>query len=97
MPTIVESDYEVAILARVLGKDDDELSPDIARYLLGLGFNTRDKRRMHDLVRRNQEDALSVREKGELAAYGKTGTLLSILKSKARRVLKFGPKNGVAQ
>jgi hypothetical protein len=40
---------------------------------------------MHDLAVRNQNDELSAAEKEELFAYGKAGTVLSILKSKARR------------
>jgi hypothetical protein len=46
---------------------------------------------MHDLVVRNQGDALSPTEKEELFAFGKAGDLLAILKSKARRTLKIKP------
>ena len=42
---------------------------------------------MHDLVVRNQSDSLSPSEKEELAAFGKAGDLLAILKSQARRTL----------
>jgi hypothetical protein len=59
----------------------------MARHILDLGFSDRDKARMHDLAVRSQDDALSVDEKEELFAFAKAGTLLSILKSKARRVL----------
>ena len=47
---------------------------------------------MHELAVRNQTDALSSKEKEELFAYSKTGTLLSILKSRARRTLRVKPK-----
>ena len=87
MSTVV-TDYEVTILARVLGNEQGELPPDMARYLLGLGFSQGDKERLHDLAVRNQNDALANGEKDELVAYAKAGTVLSILKSKARRVLK---------
>ena len=60
----------------------------MARYVPGLGFSDRDKARMHDLAVRNQEDALDAGEKDELLAFAKAGSLLSILKSKARRSLK---------
>ena len=59
----------------------------MARHILELGFSDRDKARMHDLAVRNQGDALSAAEKEELFAFAKAGTLLSILKSKARRTL----------
>jgi hypothetical protein len=87
---------EIAILARVLGNGRDQLPPDIARYILDLGFSDDDKARMHDLAVRNQEDALTPTEKEELVAYAKADTLLSILKSKARRVLGTRPKKHTA-
>lgn len=87
---------EATILARVLCNEQGQLPPDIARYLLTLGFGERDKARMHDLAVRNQEDALSPAEKEELFAYGKAGSLLSILKSKARRVLGVKAKKHIA-
>lgn len=79
------SQSEIDILARVLGNGQGQMPPDIARYILKLGFSADDKARMHDLAVRNQDDALSPAEKEELLAYGKAGSLLSILKSKARR------------
>lgn len=78
---------EITILARVLGNGHGRLPAPMARYLLNVGFTEEDKARMHDLALRNQEDALSPSEKEELLAYSKAGTLLSILKSKARRTL----------
>jgi len=83
---------EVGILARILGNERGQLSATMARYLLNLGFGDQDKARMHDLAVRNQHDALSAEEKQELLAYGKAGTVLSILKSKARRTLRIKPK-----
>ena len=93
MPTNVLPDNQVSILARVLGKYEEPLPLEMARYLLTLGFSDRDKSHMHELAQRNQEDALSAVEKQELFAYADAGTLLSILKSKARRVLKLRVKN----
>jgi len=78
---------EVTILARILGNEDGQLPKDLARYILTLGFSERDKARMHDLVVRNQEDALTPAEREEMHAFGKAGDLLSILKAKARRTL----------
>jgi hypothetical protein len=49
---------------------------------------------MHDLAIRNQNDRLSANEKEELLAYAKAGTLLSMLKSRARRVLRVKVKKG---
>jgi hypothetical protein len=81
------NETEVTILARILGNEDGQLSGDFARYILGHEISEQDKARMHDLVVRNQDDALTVAEKEEMFAFGKATTLLSILKSKARRTL----------
>jgi hypothetical protein len=96
MHTNTTSDSEAAILARILGNDQEQLPREMARYLLTLGFSDRDKARMHSLAVRNQEDILPSAEKEELLGYAKAGTVLSILKSKARRVLKVKPKKRTA-
>jgi hypothetical protein len=90
------SENEVTILARIiLGNERSRLFPEMARHILDLGFSDRDKARMHDLAARNQEDALSPAEKGEMLAFGKAGDLLAILKSKARRTLGIKPEKRV--
>ena len=81
------SENEVTILARFLGKENGQLPADFARYVLDLDVSERDRTRMHDLAVRNQEDALTPAEKEEMVAFGKATTLLSILKSRARRTL----------
>ncbi len=86
------SQAEAAILARLLGNGERPLPSTMARYILHLGFGERDKARMHDLAQRNQEEELSADEKDELIAFTKAGTILSILKSKARRTLGIKPK-----
>ncbi len=93
MTTITTPESEVTILARVLGDERGELSPEMARHILGLGFSDRDKARMNDLAARNQEGALSDAEKDEMIAFSKAGTMLSILKSKARRTLGRQARN----
>lgn len=85
-------DNEVTILARVFDDERGLLPPDLARSIIDVEFSERDRARMHDLAVRNQADALSPAEKEELHAYAKAGTLLGILKSKARRTLKIKPK-----
>jgi hypothetical protein len=86
------SENEVTILARILGNEDGQLPKDLARYILGLTLSERDKARMHDLAVRNQDGALSPAEKEEMFAFGRAGDVLSILKSKARRVLNVKPE-----
>ena len=81
------SENEVTILARFLGDGNGQLPKDVVRYILDLTISERDKARMHDLAVRNQDDALTPAEKEEMHAFGNAATLLSILKSKARRTL----------
>jgi hypothetical protein len=90
--TVRRGDNEATILARVFDDERGLLPPDLARSILNVEFSARDKARMHDLAVRNQADALSPEEKEELYAFAKAGTLLGILKSKARRTLKIKPK-----
>ncbi len=85
-------DNEVTILARVFDDECGLLPRDLARTILDVEFSERDTARMHDLAVRNQADALSPAEKEEMHGFAKAGTLLGILKSKARRTLKIKPK-----
>ncbi len=96
MNTTQAGENEVTILARVLGNENGQLSPEMARHILDLGFSDRDKARMHDLAARNRDDALTPEEKEEMYAFGKATTLLSILKSKARRTLGIKLDPGMA-
>ena len=98
MPSVItkqETPTEVTILARVLGNENGELPATTARYYLSREFSQQDKSRMHDLAVRNQDGNLSAAEKQELFAYAKAGTLLSILKSRARRSLGIKAKKRI--
>jgi len=86
------SQAEIAMRARLLGNGESPLPSSMARYILRLNFSGRDKARIHKLTQRNQQDELSPDEKDELIAFTKAGSILSILKSKARRTLGLKPK-----
>lgn len=81
------TDNEVTILAHFLVAKNGQLPPDVSGYILDLTVNGRDKARMHNLAVPNQDDALTPAEKEEVVAFAKATSLLSILKSKARRTL----------
>jgi hypothetical protein len=83
---------EASILMRVLSNEDGLLPPELARYIVDRDFGDRDKARMHDLAVRNQEGTISPAEKEERVAFGKAGTILAILQSKARRTLNIKSK-----
>jgi hypothetical protein len=78
---------ETTILARLFSDRLGQLPSEMARYILDLDFNDRDKARLHELVLRNQADALNPTEKEELLAFLKAGSMLATLQSKARRRL----------
>jgi hypothetical protein len=87
MSAIRARESEVTILARVFSDKLGQLPPEMAQYILDLDFNDSDKARMHDLIVRNQEDAITPAEKDELFAFTNAGSMLSILQSRARRAL----------
>ncbi len=64
------------------------MSKGAARRILDLAFSDEDRSRMHDLAERNRRGAISEDEEAELDHFCRVGTLLSILKVRARRVLK---------
>src|SRR4051812_36515020 len=73
-----------------------KLTPTLARHLLRLEFSPEEKARMHDLATRNQSGEISPSDLRELDSYVRVGTLLSILQSRARKLLKktARPVNG---
>jgi hypothetical protein len=79
---------EIAIFARLIKADSSDLSRELARHVLTLGFEEEDQARMSDLAARNQEGGLSPEELEELQNYVKAGHLLALLHSKARKSLK---------
>jgi hypothetical protein len=86
--TTDQTGSDVALFGRLLAADRGDLAPDLARYILTLGFSLEDKARMHDLAVRNQSGSLSKAEQKEMQTYQKVGHLLDLLQSKARKSLK---------
>jgi hypothetical protein len=79
---------EIAIFARLIKANDGDLSRELARYILTLGFDEQDQARMRELAEQNQEGTLASKEQQELENYVKVGHMLALLHSKARRSLK---------
>jgi hypothetical protein len=88
MQTAVLKNRQVTIWARLLERDMPKLSRAAAQSLLTLEFPPEDRERMHELAARARAGSLSAAELEEAEDYAFVGSLLSILKSKARRVLK---------
>jgi hypothetical protein len=79
---------EVALFGRILDNGKGEMSRELARYILTLGFGEDDQARMKDLAERNQDGALSADEQAELQSFVTAGHLLALLHSRARKSLK---------
>ena len=90
-PASRDATSEIAIFGRLLRTDRSDVSRDLARYLLSLGFDKADQSRMLKLAEKNQRGELSAREEAELNNYVKAGHLLALLHSKARRSLRSPP------
>ena len=89
--------HEAAILTRIAGPDEPAFSAATAKGILTLGFSPADKERMHTLAAKAREGTLTSGEQAEVEAYSRIGSLLGILKSKARRALKRRTSNGKAK
>ncbi len=79
---------EAAIFARVFTNGKETMSAVLAKHVLSLTFSEEDMARMNELAEKNQEGAISPKEKEELFNYIKVGDMLAILQSKARMALK---------
>ena len=82
---------EAAIWERVI-HPDGEITPRAARAILKLTFPLHDRVRMHELALKAQQGNLTPDDKLQIDDYERVGTMLSTLKSKARRVLKRSPR-----
>ena len=59
-----------------------------ARHIVQLDFTPDERSRMHELAEKGQAGVLSPEDESELDHYCRVGTMLSILQSRARQVLK---------
>src|SRR4051794_40747395 len=94
MPRATFATQDVAILDRLVSTDDPPLSRAVAEGILSLDFSQTDKERMRALTARARAGALTADEQAEVEAYGRVGSLLGILQSRARRALKPRGTNG---
>ncbi len=92
MQTTAARDIESAIWGRLIGPEKPKLSPETARSILELEFSEKDKARMHELAAKARAGTLSVEECEEVETYSRVGSILGIMKSKARMTLKKAEK-----
>ncbi len=86
---------EVAIFGRMLDADQSALTIAAAQNILEFSFAEDDKQWMRLLSAKAKQGILTDREQEEINNYEKVGHMLSLMKSKARRLLKSGePTHG---
>ena len=76
------------VLSRALEAKGGEVPPEGARFILDLGLREQDKKRMLDLLAKQQQGGMPDEEREELESYIQADNLLSILKAKALLALK---------
>lgn len=84
MATVSEAD----ILRDVLGGEQGDLSPEVARSMLGWKFTERATARMTQLASRNNEGTITDEERAELEKYLRVGSFINLVQAKARLSLK---------
>lgn len=88
MPKTSKSPSSQAELwARLLEMGDTQLTEEAARYILTLQFPDDDVDRMHQLAKKARAGTLTSREHADLNMYEQVGHALSLMKSKARRIV----------
>jgi hypothetical protein len=90
---VITPNTEAAILARIIQTDERELTPDAARYLLSMRLPSSDEDRVNELSEKARQDSLTEAERQELDSYLHIGSLLAVMQSKARRLLKHAPSS----
>jgi hypothetical protein len=81
---------EAAIWARLI-EAQRELSPEVAEYLLSIGFGEVDRERMEQLAELSEAGTLTDEERAEFDSYLHVGNLLAVMQSKARLALHTKP------
>jgi hypothetical protein len=87
-PALAARTSEVAIFGRILDNGAGAMSPELARYVLTLGFSEEDQARMQTLAERGQRGELTADERDELMSFVRAGHLLALLHSKARKAAR---------
>ena len=85
---VLTRNTEAAILARVIEADDTEITPDVARYLLSRQLPDADRDRVDELSAKARSGLLTDAEAAEPDSYLHIGSLLGVMQSRARRLLR---------
>ncbi|HEV3259605.1 MAG TPA: hypothetical protein VG013_22250 [Gemmataceae bacterium] len=94
MQTAHATTTESAIWGRLLGLGTTTPSVEAARSILKIDFPQSDKDRMRQLAANARKGTLTPEEQDEIDSYGRIGSFISIMKSKARIALRKAQGNG---
>ncbi len=88
--TALELDPAITLDADIFLRlwDKQKLTPTLARHLLKLGFDAQDEARIHELAVKNSEGEISKDELAELDRFIRVGGILTIMQSRARKILR---------
>jgi hypothetical protein len=96
--TLVDSaSNSVAILSRVLQRDEAEVLEGAAPSIIRLGFPKADLRRMNHLAAKARRDKLTAKERWEAEQYDLVSHLLAFLQAKARQAAQTPVHNADGQ
>jgi hypothetical protein len=84
---MAEAPVSTEIFRRVVEPEKGTFSPDLARFVLDLGFSGKDHTRYEDLSAKAESGAITPQEAEELDGYLHVDSLLAILRLKAKRSL----------
>jgi hypothetical protein len=76
------------VLSRALEMKGGNVPPEGAQFILNLGIREEDKKRMLELLAKNQRGDITAEERDDLEAYVQADSILSILKAQAILALK---------
>lgn len=82
-------DTDAAIISRMIHANEVDLPSDAAKAVLQFfRLDQGDQDRLHDLLARNQDDALTSAEQAELERYLRISLMVDLIHAKARDSLK---------
>ncbi len=76
------------VLSRALDLEGGHLPPEGARFVLGLGIKEEDKKRMLELLAKQQRGKITPGEREDLQSYVEADNILSIWRAQAMLALK---------
>ena len=93
--TPIPVNFEPIIWARLLeaqfGAHQQEMTPEVARFFVSMGFAEKDRERINFLADQSQAGHLTAEEEAEFDGYLHVGNLLTLMKAKARTILGVPP------